>query len=491
MDDSFQGMHKALQQGAYSTHTILDNLHSHIALMDSDGRIVTVNETARRQSGLELGDIVGKYFYDAPWWAYDPVLQTQIVETVDATKLGKKARFDAVVEMDSKLVPVDFQISPVRDGNGKIVGSIASALDITERKQSEDRLILAASVFTHAREGILITDTAGSIIEVNDAFCRITGYSRKEALGKNPRIFQSGRQSKDFYAAMWKSLLERKYWSGELWNRRKNGDVFAQMATISAICDVNGETQSYVSLFTDITPMKEQKKQLEHIAHYDVLTNLPNRVLLADRLKQIMSQSEQSLAVAYLDLDGFKTINDSHGHEVGDQLLIALSQRMKEVLRKGDTLARIGGDEFVAVLIGIERMADCEPILTHLLQATADPVTVENTTLQVSASIGVTLYPQDEADAEQLMRHADQAMYVAKQTGKNRYHLFDVHQDAAIKTQRESLERIRRALERHEFVLYYQPKVNMQNGEVLGAEALIRWQHPERGLVPPETSCPS
>lgn len=305
-------------------------------------------------------------------------------------------------------------------------------LDITERRKSEEQLKLAASVFTHAREGIMITDTAGAIIEVNDTFSAITGYSRDEVLGKNPRILKSEHQSDEFYAAMWASLLSKKHWYGELWNRRKNGELYAELITISAVSDANGQTQNYVALFSDITLMKQHQQQLEHIAHYDTLTNLPNRVLLADRLNHAMSQSErrgQSLAVAYLDLDGFKAVNDAHGHEVGDELLITLSGRMNEALREGDTLARIGGDEFVAVLVDLEKMADCEPVLERLLQAAASPVIVADLALQVSTSIGVTLYPQDGADADLLMRHADQAMYVAKQTGKNRCHLFDVRKD--------------------------------------------------------------
>ena len=233
--------------------------------------------------------------------------------------------------------------------------------------------------------------------------------------------------------------------------------------------------------------------QLEHSAHYDALTNLPNRTLLADRLRQAMVHSHRrglELSVAYLDLDGFKPINDSHGHAVGDELLISIAQRMKLALREGDTLARMGGDEFVALMVDLEHGLDCSPVLERLLHAAAAPVWVGETTLQVSASIGVTLYPQDASDADLLLRHADQAMYLAKQAGKNRYHLFDVASDAAVKTQRESLARIRQALDRREFMLYYQPKVNMRTGEVMGAEALIRWQHPERGLLLPAAFLP-
>ncbi|MEI7432222.1 MAG: EAL domain-containing protein, partial [Betaproteobacteria bacterium] len=232
----------------------------------------------------------------------------------------------------------------------------------------------------------------------------------------------------------------------------------------------------------------------EHMAHYDVLTTLPNRVLLADRLRQAMAHSErrgQLLAVAYLDLDGFKNINDTYGHKTGDQLLIALASQMKKALRESDTLARLGGDEFVAVLSDLDEIASCMPLLTRLLAAAAEPIVVEGRELQVSASLGVTFYPQaDDADADQLLRQADQAMYQAKLAGRNRYHIFNAEQDRNIRGHNENLESIRRAMAAEEFLLYYQPKVNMRTGRIIGAEALIRWQHPERGLLPPGVFLP-
>ena len=363
-----------------------------------------------------------------------------------------------------------------------------------EKSAAEARLQLSATVFSHAREGIMITDAGGLIIEVNDMFSTITGYSREEAVGQNPRsLLHSGRHGSEFYAARAQALEEHGYWSGEVWNQRKNGEVFAEMLTISMVRDAKGAPQNFVALFTDITPMKEHQRQLEHIAHFDALTSLPNRVLLADRLQQALTQSQrrgQSVGVVYLDLDGFKAVNDMHGHGLGDELLVVLAQRMKGALRDGDTLARIGGDEFVAVLEDLENVHDAEPVLERLLHAAAAPVVLGEFSLQVSASIGVTIYPQDGSEADLLLRHADQAMYVAKQAGKNRYHLFDVAQDTAVKTQRESLEHIRNALSRQEFVLYYQPKVNMRTGAVIGAEALIRWQHPARGLLAPAAFLP-
>ncbi|MEY4735734.1 MAG: hypothetical protein RL302_53 [Pseudomonadota bacterium] len=365
-------------------------------------------------------------------------------------------------------------------------------VDVTDRMRDQERVVLAASVFTHAREGIMITLPDGAIVEVNEAFTRITGYTREEAMGKNPSILKSGRQSAGFYESLWQELLSTGHWSGEIWNRHRDGGLYAELMTISAVQDAAGQTHNYVALFTDITPIKEHQRLLEHIAHYDTLTNLPNRVLLADRLQQAMRQCQRngrSLAVVFLDLDGFKRVNDAYGHDVGDDLLVALSQRMKSTLRESDTLARIGGDEFIAVLVDLERVQDCEPLLQRMLQAAADPVPLQSPqgtlTLQVSASMGITLYPQDGVDADQLMRHADQAMYQAKQAGKNRYQLFDVDKDAAVSSHHETMVGIAQALERDEFVLHYQPKVNMRTGDVVGAEALIRWQHPERGLLPP------
>jgi diguanylate cyclase (GGDEF)-like protein/PAS domain S-box-containing protein len=378
---------------------------------------------------------------------------------------------------------------PLRNPNHEVFGVLGIYEDITEHRQALAQVALAASVFSHSREGIMITDTGGSILDVNDAFTRITGYNRAEVLGKNPRLLSSGRQGESFYAALWGSLADKGHWYGEVWNRRKNGEVYAEMLNISAVRDAQGLAQHYVALFSDISLAKAHQKQLEHVAHFDALTGLPNRVLLADRLQQGMTQAQrrgQLLAVAFLDLDGFKGVNDAHGHEAGDQLLVALASRLKQALREGDTLSRMGGDEFVAVLVDLPDVASCEPLLSRLLLAAAQPVLWGGALLQVSASLGVTFFPQaDDVDADQLLRQADQAMYQAKLAGKNRYHVFDAEQDRSLRGHHESVERMRLGLSAQEFVLYYQPKVNMRSGVVIGAEALIRWQHPQRGLLLP------
>jgi len=389
----------------------------------------------------------------------------------------------------------ELSVAPMRAGKDPDQHFIVIARDITERKAANEKLHLAARVFSHAREGITITDAEGTILDVNDAFTQITGYSREEAIGQNQRLLRSTRHGDEFYAAMWRDLLDSGNWSGEMWNRRKNGEVFPELLTISAVRDAQGKIVQYVALFTDITAIKEHQDQLEHIAHFDALTSLPNRLLLADRLRQAMSQAQrrnQHVAVAYLDLDGFKAANDRHGHAVGDRLLVALAMRMRDTLREGDTLARMGGDEFVAVLTDLENVGSCLPMLNRLLGAAAEPVAIGELSLKVSASLGVTFCPQSQdLDADQLLRQADQAMYQAKLSGKNRYHVFDAEQDSSIRGHHESLERIRQALERHEFVLHFQPKVNMRTGHVVGAEALIRWQHPDRGLLPPAAFLPA
>ncbi len=378
--------------------------------------------------------------------------------------------------------------------DGRVRRVLAISMDITGRKAAERKLTLAAKVFTEAAEAIMIADARANIVDVNAAFTAITGYTADEVRGRNPRLLSSGRQGQEFYAAMWQELNTKGRWSGEIWNRRKSGEVYAELLSISMLSDENGVPNHYVSLFSDITAFKEYELKLERIAHYDVLTGLPNRILLGDRLRQAMAQAlrrGQPLALVYLDLDGFKAVNDQHGHQAGDRLLSALAMRMKHVLREGDTLARLGGDEFVAVLSDLENREASLPMLNRLLVSASQSVVLVEQTLQVSASLGVAFYPQpEEVDADQLLRQADQAMYQAKLAGKNRYHIFDNEHDRNLRGHHEAIERIRQAMDDREFVMHYQPKVNMRSGEVLGAEALIRWQHPERGLLLPAQFLP-
>jgi diguanylate cyclase (GGDEF)-like protein/PAS domain S-box-containing protein len=471
---------------------LLQNASDGITIMDVNANVIEVSESFCVMLGYSRGELIGMNVsqWDCGFNSKDELLNVVREQFAHPKRSLFQTRHR---RKDGSIYDVEISGYPIQlDGSMVLFNS---ARDITQRKRDEEKLQLAASVFTHAREGIMITDPDGTVIEVNDTFAEITGHCREEVIGQNPRILSSGRHDKSFYSVMWGTLTSKGHWSGEIWNRRKNGEVYAEMLTISEVRDENGNILRYVALFSDITANKEDQRQLEHLAHFDALTHLPNRVLLADRLQQAMLQAQrrgQIVAIAYLDFDAFKSINDRHGHEVGDKLLVALASAMKSTMREGDTLARIGGDEFVAVLIDLQSIESSVPLLTRLLEAASAPVQVDQLALQSSASVGVTFYPQaQDIDADQLFRQADQAMYQAKLAGKNRYHVFDAAQDSTLRGQHESIERIRVALARREFVLFYQPKVNMQSGKVIGVEALIRWQHPEKGLLAPANFLPA
>ena len=484
---------QALRESESRFREIFNSVSDAIFIHDAQtGRILDVNRSMCEMYGhthaqaLDCGP--ADLSFDKP-----PYSTAEAMETMQMARTKGPQSFDWLARArDGRPLWTSVSLKFAHIGSQERI--LAVVRDVSQRKEAEAKLQLAASVFSHAREGIIITDAIGTIIDVNEAFARITGYGRDEALGQNPRMLKSDRQDQTFYEAMWRDLIDQGHWSGEIWNRHKDDEVYAELLTISSVRDASGAVQQYVGLFSDISAMKEHQIQLEHIAHFDALTNLPNRVLLADRLQQAMAQAQrrrQQLAVVYLDLDGFKAINDQHGHDAGDQVLITLAQRMKHALREGDSLARLGGDEFVAVLIDLEDLAASRPLLSRLQEACSQSVRVGDLNLQVSASLGVTVFPQEQdIDADQLLRQADQAMYQAKLSGKNRFHFFDAEQDSSIRGRHESVERIRLALDNQEFVLYFQPKVNMRSGQIIGAEALIRWQHPEKGLLDPASFLP-
>ena len=377
----------------------------------------------------------------------------------------------------------------IQENSKKLLESLAvRATTELERQHAEEKLHLAARIFDETHEGITITDANANIIDVNPAFCKMTGYSREEILGKNTRILNSGKQTTSFYKEMWKSLKEKSYWQGEVWNRKKNGVLYAQLMNVSTLLDEDGNITHYMGLFSDITVAKEQQKSLEMLAHYDVLTNLPNRTLFADRFTQAIAHSKRSkslLAVCFIDLDEFKPVNDTYGHEAGDKVLIEVAQRIKASIRKQDTVSRLGGDEFTLLLGDVDSIEQCHLAIHRIQQAIAKPYLIEGKSIKIAASSGMTIYPLDNADPDTLIRHADSAMYTAKMLGRNRYHLFDASQEQKLKQHQSQLKEIEQAFLNDELCLYYQPKVNMQTGEVYGAEALIRWQHPKKGLISP------
>lgn len=368
-----------------------------------------------------------------------------------------------------------------------------SARKNRELERSRDRLRLAAGVFEHAQEGILITNAQGDVVDVNDTFLTLSGYRREDVLGRNPRFLSSGQQGKDFYANMWHELTTIGTWRGEMWNRRKNGSLYIQRTSISTVRDSEGNPSHYIGLSYDVTALRESQDQLEQMAFFDALTGLPNRRMLADRLKQAIAQStrtDKMLAICILDLDGFKPVNDNWGHAAGDRLLIEAAARLTQAIRTGDTVSRLGGDEFVVLLNNITHVDECEHAAERIREALCRPYLLTEGEAEISASIGVTLYPLDASDPDTLIRHADQAMYAAKKAGRNCFQLFDAGGDRLTEARRAATASVRQAIDQDEFLLYYQPKVNMRTGTVIGAEALLRWQHPERGFLSPAEFLP-
>lgn len=420
-----------------------------------------------------------------------------VLEHIHAHRQGRTEK----LEFDFRLITRSGEIKWMmakgrvveRDQSARALRMVGTLSDISERKVIELAQVEAATVFESSYEGIMVANASGCIAKVNPAFTRITGYSAEEALGQTPKMLSSGRHGPEFYTQMWASLAQHDFWRGEIWNRRKSGEVFAELLSISVVRDAAGVIQRYIGVFADISQLKAHEAELDLIAHYDPLTGSPNRRLLADRLAQSIirsARSEKSLVVCFLDLDGFKAVNDQYGHESGDQLLVGITENLKHVLRAEDTQARLGGDEFVLLLSDITSPEECSLILDRVLAAISRPVHVGEVVVSVSASIGVSLYPDDNVDADTLLRHADQAMYLAKEAGKNRYHLFDPESDRKAQAHRLYLDTVANALAGDEFVLYYQPKVDLLSGEIVGAEALIRWQDPRRGLLSPAEFLP-
>jgi diguanylate cyclase (GGDEF)-like protein/hemerythrin-like metal-binding protein/PAS domain S-box-containing protein len=476
-------------------HTIFETTRDALVIYTPDGKCQHANSAALELFEChQLSDLIGKTALDiSPDYQPDGAESAEKMRHAMSFALSCGAYlFEWThIRKNGAVLQVEVLLTRFAIDDGVFV--ISSSRDITERKQAENRLKLAAQVFFHAREGVLITDENINIIECNDALMQLTGYDKQELLGKNPRILSSDVHGAEFYKEMWETLLRDGFWSGELWGKRKNGELYVEYLTISQIKDAQGRVLNYVGLYSDITAVKEYQKQLEHIAHYDALTGLPNRVLLADRLRQVMSQVKRHgllMAVAYIDLDGFKEINDSYGHPVGDELLIIIAQRMKTILRACDTLSRIGGDEFIAVLADLEKYQDYNLVLGRLLSVVSETILIDGHALKVSASIGVTIYPDDAADADQLLRHADQAMYQAKQLGKNQCYFFDPKLDMEQKNRLDLRQKVEQALNNNEFELFYQPQVELEGRRVVGVEALLRWRCPKQGLILPDAFLP-
>ncbi|MDT8375259.1 MAG: EAL domain-containing protein [Mariprofundaceae bacterium] len=382
------------------------------------------------------------------------------------------------------------------DASGKPLRSVGAVQDITDQHLAAEQLRIAAATF-ETQEAIAVTDPEGNILRINRAFEDLSGYSMEELLGKNPRILQSGRHDKAFYKEMWTALIDTGKWSGEIWDRRKDGEIYPKFMTITAVYDDHHQLTHYVALSSDISERKQSEQKIHQLAFYDPLTRLPNRRLLLDRLQQVMAGSGRSGrygAVLFLDLDHFKTINDTKGHAAGDMLLIEVAQRLHSSVREGDSVARLGGDEFVVILEGLDgepekAAGQAELVAENIRGALSQPYMLEDYQYHTTPSIGVTLFRGHLEKEGELLKHADIAMYQAKSAGRNTIRFFDPQMQVVLDARHGLEADMHQALDRQQFHLYYQAQVE-SHGKVTGAKVLLRWKHPERGMIAPDQFIP-
>ena len=383
----------------------------------------------------------------------------------------------------------NFTVSPVSDSEEVYF----YGLDITEKKMAEEELLLVGRVFETTTEGIIVTDPQNNIIRVNPAFTYITGYSADEVIGKNPKILKSARHDNSFYQEMWNSLAENGVWEGEIWNRRKCGETYPEWLSINAIRDEMNRVKHYVSVFRDISDIKSSEEKIKYQAYHDPLTGLPNRSLFLDRLLLAVNQAlrnKNQMALLYIDLDRFKVINDSLGHVTGDYLLQHVASRLNECVRDGDTVARVGGDEFVLILPHIEEINDVVRVCERIAEKLNVLVKIDDNELFISASIGVSICPDDGSTVAELHKNADMAMYHAKSMGGGEFQFFSSEMNSEIDVRLMLELQLRKAIEHDQFEIFFQPIVDSRTGKAVGVEALTRWVHPELGIIPPSTFIP-
>ena len=486
--------------------SVLASASYSIIATDPQGLITVFNKGAETLLGYAAGELIGKRdpgaFHDPDEVvAYASLLARELGIAVapgfDAFVARTRATGEpderewTYIHRDGTRIPVLLSITAIRDQNGEITGYLGIATNIEERKQAEANLRVAAIAF-ESQEGMMITDPKGIIVRVNQAFTRLTGYSAEEAIGQTPSLFKSGRHDAAYYQRMWTTLKDTGHWQGEIWNRRKNGKIYAEMLTISSVIAPDGQVSNYIGTFSDISRNSEAEAEIHRLAFYDPLTQLPNRRLLLDRLQQAITASARSGregALLFIDLDNFKTLNDTLGHDKGDLLLQQVAQRLSDSVREGDTVARLGGDEFVVMLEGLdvspeEAAPQAQSVGEKILVALNEPYLLGNHKHHSTPSIGVTLFGGNQDTVDELLKRADFAMYQSKSAGRNTLRFFDPQMQAVVTARAGLEEELRHGLSEDQFLLYYQPQVDGA-GRMTGVEALVRWKHPQRGMVPP------
>jgi len=469
----------------------MDQLDDPVYMVDMERKLVRANRAFYRTTGTDAEHSVGRHIAQL----IHPEGEPELCPVCRAQE--ERREITVTLEPHEPFNPggrpIESSLKLIRDSQGKVTGMLVTQRDLTRARQIEERLRLSASVFENTDEGVVITDEDGNVLDVNRAFSEILGYTRDEVIGRNPRMWKSGRHDHDFYREMWQSLSETGRWRGEIWNRNKQGLVVPEWLNISGVFLESGELTHYVAVFSDISRIKQSQDTLHQLAHLDPLTGLPNRLLLTECLQHAIERAKRSgagIAVVFLDVDRFKRINDSLGHPIGDGLLKEVAARLRATVRHEDTVARLGGDEFVLVLEGIGRARDAQITVGRILASFEAPLRLEGHEVGVTASLGISLYPHDGEDVTTLLRNADTAMYQAKESGRNSYHFYT--EDLTRKTfERVLLENsLRHAIGDGELRLHYQPQVDLSSGRTIGVEALCRWRHADLGMIAPSDFIP-
>lgn len=464
---------------------IIDSTPDMIFCKDTTGVYIRCNKAVEQLLAMPEAEIIGKtdfeLFPEAE--AHRFIEHDRLAISRGVSHLNE----ETLTYPDGRQILLETLKTPFRNAQGETLGTLGIGRDITDQRHAEQALRLAEMVFENSNEGIIITDAENRIIRVNPAFTAMTDYQEADAIGQNPSLLQSGKHDSHFYQELWSALDSHGRWSGEIHNRRKNGEIYLQWLSITQVNNLAGERQNYVAIMSDISKFREAEQRISFLAHHDVLTKLPNRALLGDRIRQAIincDRHNQKLALLYMDLDRFKFINDSLGHAIGDLLLIAVAGRLVEQMREQDTVCRTGGDEFI-ILLPDSDADGAAHVAQKLVEKMTEPFEIDGNQLFVSLSIGISIYPDNGSDAETLNKHADTAMYRAKHGGRNQYQFFTEEMHSQIVHKLELEHALRFALARDELYLEFQPQVDVAANRITGAEALLRWQHPQLGLISP------